>query len=99
VARSRNHCFSGNTTMLSVCIVELHITVNNMTVFIVTQTCFLGELISPAEIKRPYVFVCSSRSFCSILTKFGFSRQIFIQIPVSNFTKFPCSGSRADTCG
>ena len=70
VARSRNHCFSGNATMFSVCIVELHITVNNMEVFIITQTCFLGELISPAAIKRPYVFVCISRCFCSILRKF-----------------------------
>jgi len=99
VARSRKHYFSGKATMLSVYIVELHITVNNMKVFIVTQTCTLGKLISPAAVKRLYDFVCNARSFCSILTKFGFSRQIFIQMPVSNFTNIPCSGSRADTCG
>ena len=58
--------------MLSVCTVELHITVNNMKVFIVTQNYFLGELISPAAIRRPWVFVCISLCFCSILTKLDF---------------------------
>jgi hypothetical protein len=69
VARSHNHYFSGKATMLSVCIVELHTTVNNMKVFIVTQTWFLGELISPEAIKCPYVCVCSSQRFCSIFNE------------------------------
>jgi hypothetical protein len=63
VARSRNHCFSGNATMHSVCIVEIHITVNNMKIFSVAQTCSLGDLILPAATKHLYVFVCSSDVF------------------------------------
>jgi hypothetical protein len=30
VARSRNHCCNGNTTMRSVCFVEQQLTINNI---------------------------------------------------------------------
>jgi hypothetical protein len=30
MARSSTHCSTGNVTVLSVCIVELHVTVNNI---------------------------------------------------------------------
>jgi len=41
VARSRNHCWRGNGTMYSVCTVELHVTCNNIKIFIVNTTMLL----------------------------------------------------------
>jgi hypothetical protein len=38
--------------MHSVCVVELHVTVNNITVLSVAPKCFYGEFMSPAMIKR-----------------------------------------------
>jgi hypothetical protein len=38
---------------------------------------FCSDLMSPVIIKYTYVFVQSSRYFCPILIKFGFSRQEF----------------------
>jgi hypothetical protein len=49
--RSGSHCCSGNTTMFSVCVVELHITVNCTKILSVAQQCFCGKFISPATIK------------------------------------------------
>jgi hypothetical protein len=39
VTRSRNHSCDGNETMLSVCTVELHVTVSNTKIFGVAQNC------------------------------------------------------------
>jgi len=50
-ARSRKHCCRGNTAMDSVCVVELHVTLNCVRIFIETQQCFNGEFISPATMK------------------------------------------------
>jgi hypothetical protein len=41
----------------------------------------------------------SARCFCPILTKFGFSRQILIEVPNIKFHENSSSGSRADACG
>lgn len=43
---------SGNTTVLSFCIVELHGTANNIQVLNVGQQCIYGEFMSP-ETKKP----------------------------------------------
>jgi hypothetical protein len=56
-------------------------------------------LISPATIKRILVFMYSGRYFCSILTKFGLCRQIFIKIPNIKFHENPSSQRCADTYG
>ena len=37
-----------------------------------------GELISPATTKYLQIFTYSSRYFCPVLNKFGFSREIFL---------------------
>jgi hypothetical protein len=37
VARSRNHCWKGKAAMLSLCIVELHVTVSNIKMLSVAQ--------------------------------------------------------------
>jgi hypothetical protein len=41
------------------------------------QQRFCGDFMSPATISRPYVFMYSSRYFCSVVTKLYVSRQIF----------------------
>jgi hypothetical protein len=67
MARSRNHCSSGNATMHSVCVVELHVTVNSRNILSVVQECFYCEFMSPANIK-------CARYFCLILTALVVSR-------------------------
>jgi len=42
--------------MHSVPIVILHVTVNNIKVLCIIQTCFYGEFNSPAIIKSAFVF-------------------------------------------
>jgi hypothetical protein len=37
--------------------------------------------------------------FCMILTEFGFSRHILIELPNIKFHVNPSSGFRAETCG
>ena len=44
VMHSRNHCCGGKT-MISVCVVELHSTVNCIKIVSVTQQCFYGKFI------------------------------------------------------
>lgn len=39
-----------------------------------------------------------ARHFCSILTKFGISLQIFIKVPSTKFHGKPSNGRRANTC-
>jgi hypothetical protein len=76
------------------CIVELHVTVNNI------KNCFTEMLLSR-------IYVAGNNIIClgfavylySNLTKFGVSWQIFIQVPSMKFHGNPSSGSRADTCG
>jgi hypothetical protein len=46
VARSPNHCFSVKTTMRSLCIVELHVTLNNIKTMNVAQECVYGEYVA-----------------------------------------------------
>jgi hypothetical protein len=41
----------------------------------------------------------SARYFCPILSKFVFSRQIFVKVPNIKFYENLFSRSRADTCG
>ena len=62
-------------------------------------TPFYRYLISPATIKPTQVFMQSAEYCYQILTKFGFSRQISVEIPNIKFQGNPSSGSRADTCG
>ena len=45
------------TTMRSVCIVELHVTVNNIKILSVAQQCVYDHLMPPATIKLTEVFV------------------------------------------
>jgi hypothetical protein len=44
VARSRNHCPSGNATVPFMCIVELHVTVSSIKILNVAHKGFWGEL-------------------------------------------------------
>jgi len=43
VARSRNHCCTGNATMCSVCNTGLHVSVNNIKIWSTAQHCLCGE--------------------------------------------------------
>lgn len=47
-----------------------------------------GDLMPPATIKLNYVYTQTAPKICPILTKFGFSRPVFIiKSPKSKFTK------------
>jgi len=48
VTSSGNHCCNGKATMSSLCIVELHVTVNNTEIFYFAQQSFYGLFMSPA---------------------------------------------------
>jgi hypothetical protein len=52
MARSRNRRCSENITMLSVCVVELHVTVNYARTQIVAEEGVNGKYISPSTIKN-----------------------------------------------
>ena len=57
VTSSRNHCFNGKATIHSLCIVELHVTVNSTETYYFAQQSFYGKFIKPATIARkvPYI--------------------------------------------
>lgn len=50
-ARSRNRDYSGNTTLRSLFVVEVNVTVYNITVLSVVQKGFYDEFMSPATIQ------------------------------------------------
>lgn len=56
-ARRPDRLSSRNTTLHSVCIVELHVTVKYIQILTVAQQCFCGKCMWPATIKGTYVFV------------------------------------------
>jgi hypothetical protein len=58
-----------------------------------------GHLISPVTVKRTEVFTKSIWYFCPILTKFWFSRHVFMKVPNMKSHRNLSSDSRADTCG
>jgi hypothetical protein len=64
MARSRNHRYSGNASMRSLCIVELRVAVNNIKLLPVAQQCFCGQFMCPATI-RTEVFILGVRKFCN----------------------------------
>jgi len=47
-----NHCRSGNTAVHFVCIVEIHVTVNKITIFGVAQNFFYVEFMLLAMVKH-----------------------------------------------
>jgi hypothetical protein len=85
VARYLNHCCNGNTTMPSLCTVQLHVTVNNIKILNSTHKKIYGEFVSPA-------------TFGPNLTKSEFPRRIFLEVPSIKFHGNPSNESRADTC-
>lgn len=53
-----NHYFDGNAKMLSVCIVALHVAVNNIKIiFNFAQKYFYGEFMYPVAIKHSKIFM------------------------------------------
>ena len=46
-----------NTTKYSVCVAEIHVTVNYIKILNVEQQCFYGKFMSPAKITRMVVFM------------------------------------------
>jgi len=47
-----NHCSNGNTAVHFVCIVEINVTVNKITIFGVTQKFFYDEFMLLAMVKH-----------------------------------------------
>ena len=52
----------------------------------------------PATIKFTQFFKFSTRYFCAILNTFRIASTDFHEVLLSNFTKIPWGGGRADTC-
>jgi len=51
LALSPNHCCSGNSTVPSVYVVDLHVIVNSTRILSVAQQSLCGEFMSPATVK------------------------------------------------
>ena len=82
-----------------VCTVELHVTAKNIKILNFSRQYFYGQFRSPAANKHTYVFTQSTRYFLLILIKFGFSRQIFMNVFNAKFRQNPSSGIRDDIGG
>ena len=80
---------SVNRTVPSCCIVMVLVAVNN-------------HFMASACRRQHAILLCyrskMSRNFCSSLPKFGFYRQIFIEVCSTKFNKNPSCGIGADTC-
>lgn len=79
--------------------IELLFTASKTEVLNVAQKFFYGGFISPAAVKPCEVCMKNARFICLISTKFGVSRQIFMNVPNIKFDGNVSSGSRADTDG
>lgn len=44
VAFTSNHCCNGNASLLYVCIVEVHVTVSNITILCAAKNAFMAKL-------------------------------------------------------
>ena len=80
LVRFLNHCCDGNATMIFMCIVALHVAVNNIKIiFKFAQKSFYGEfyLASNNKIYLDLHVICPKS--CPILTSFGVTQKIFIQ--------------------
>jgi len=64
-----------------------------------SKRVFHGNLIPPTTLKDTEVSIQSARKFYPILTKFGLSQQIFIEVSKIKFHRNPSIGSRAGICG
>lgn len=87
-----NYCRDGTPTMSYLSIVELHITVNNLTI-VAREQRIKDEFMLPEPIKR----TDSSSKMPDILRKIEFYRQIFMKIPNIKLQGTLPSRSRADT--
>ena len=96
VARSLNHCCSGNATM---CLCT-DVTFKNGKILSAAQKKKLCWLIYVAgNNKTHFSLHIKCPIFCPIIIKFALPRQIFAQVPNIKFTGYPSRGGRADTCG
>jgi len=57
IAGSRNHCYSGKPTILSLCILEPHVTGNNTGTSNIVRRCLYKEFISPGD-NKTHVYSC-----------------------------------------
>jgi hypothetical protein len=72
VVCSRSHRCKGKATMPSLCVVEMHVTVEDADIFDVAQKSFYCAY----KYKSIYVFFQIPRYFCDILTTLSLSRRI-----------------------
>jgi hypothetical protein len=97
VSKYLDYCLE-KATMRSLWIVEPHVAVGNIKLF----ECYHGKAKIGSHfivVVLPNISYCcqqyniflrlskKSRNFCPTLTGFVFSQQIFIKVPISNFTK------------
>jgi hypothetical protein len=68
---SQNHCCDRKATMLSVCIIETHITANTK-ILTDGQKSSSGEFMSPATVTHTCGFKSNVRYFCHIFSKLEF---------------------------
>jgi hypothetical protein len=86
VAQSRNHCWHGNATMRFLCVVDLHVAINNTIPLSVARRGNNGFPLHSCR-AAGYVVLLSTiqtrldvRVKCPILTKYGVPRQIFVKV-------------------
>jgi hypothetical protein len=94
VARSRNHCCSVNTTMHSVCIVELHVTVICTKIH---EIAFMAVYVAANNQKLLGRHV-KCRYFCALVTKFGFCDRFSWKSTVPNFIEIRPLGAALLIC-
>jgi hypothetical protein len=88
VLRSRKHCWHKNATMRYFCIVDVHTAAKNAL-----------RWFYVAVNNKTYVIIQMSRNFCQMWTKFGFPRQIFIEVSNTKINENLPHGRRAHIGG
>jgi len=99
VLLSLNHCFNENATMLSVSIVELQVTVKNMTTLSVVQKKLLWQIYVSGNNKAYLILNSKDATFLSGFTK---TRSFSTDVLKSTNIKFhgnPSSGNGTGTSG
>ena len=99
MARSHNHCSSGNATVRSVCIVELHVTVSAILKYVLLHKDAFWRVYVATNNKT---YLGLRVNFLIFFVRFWpnmeFHERFSWKFPTSNFTGNPSNDSRASTC-
>ena len=97
VSRSLNHCISGNTIMLFLCVVELPVTASHIKILCVAQQCVYCNFISPVAINMLSSSCKMSdgalkqknvRLLLAFFRSTVFAKQVLLTLVVASFVSF-----------